>query len=204
MRIVDTRGQQCPAPLIAAKKALNETDRGQSFQVLTDNKVSFSNLCRFLSDNGAKFSTEEKHGTWTLTVTGTEEPPGEIRAEEYCSTIENTFPRGDFVIAFSGDRMGEGAEGLGRLLMVNFFKAIKGLDLLPGRLLFYNSGVTLACEGSEVIEYIRDLEKMGVEILICATCIGYYNLEDKRAVGTLSNMFEIAQAMASAGHVIKP
>ena len=55
-----------------------------------------------------------------------------------------------------------------------------------------------------MIEYIRDLEKMGVEILICATCIGYYNLEDKRAVGTLSNMFEIAQAMASAGHVIKP
>lgn len=204
MRIVDTRGQQCPAPLIAAKKALNETDRGQSFQVLTDNKVSFSNLCRFLRDNGAKFSTEENQGTWTLTVTGSTEPSDEIRAEEYCSTVENIFPMGDFVIAFSGDRMGEGAEELGRVLMVNLLKAIKGFDLLPGKLLFYNSGVYLACEGSEVLEYIRDLERMGVEILICATCISYYNLEDKRAAGTLSNMFEIAQAMASAGHVIKP
>jgi len=59
MRIVDTKGQLCPAPLIAAKKALKETAVGESFEVLTDNKTSFDNLSRFLSDNKAKFLVRE-------------------------------------------------------------------------------------------------------------------------------------------------
>ena len=36
MRIIDTKGQLCPAPLIATKKALKETILGESFIVLTD------------------------------------------------------------------------------------------------------------------------------------------------------------------------
>ena len=54
MRIVDTKGQLCPAPLIAAKKALKETTEGESFIVLTDNKTSFDNLSRFLKDNNSR------------------------------------------------------------------------------------------------------------------------------------------------------
>ena len=55
MRIVDTKGQLCPAPLIAAKKALKETAAGDSFILLTDNQTSFDNLSRFLKDNNADF-----------------------------------------------------------------------------------------------------------------------------------------------------
>jgi TusA-related sulfurtransferase len=53
MKIIDTKGQLCPAPLIAAKKVLRETVAGESFIILTDNKTSFDNLCRFLKDNKA-------------------------------------------------------------------------------------------------------------------------------------------------------
>ncbi len=68
MRIVDTRGQKCPAPILATKKALKETITGESFEVLTDSQTSFNNLTRFLKDNKTQFSVEESDGVWTLTI----------------------------------------------------------------------------------------------------------------------------------------
>ena len=59
MRIVDTRGQLCPAPLIATKRALKETPEGESFMLLTDNQTSFNNVSRFLKDNNTAFQTSE-------------------------------------------------------------------------------------------------------------------------------------------------
>jgi selenium metabolism protein YedF len=100
--------------------------------------------------------------------------------------------------------MGEGEEELGRLLMTNFIKAIKDLDVLPGKMIFYNNGVKLGSLDSPVYENLNEIEKMGVGMLFCATCAKYYSLEEKIKVGTLSNMFEIAQVMASAGNIIKP
>ena len=58
MKIVDTKGQFCPAPLIAAKRALKETITGESFMLLTDNQTSFENLSRFLKDNKAEFQVQ--------------------------------------------------------------------------------------------------------------------------------------------------
>jgi len=71
MRIVDTKGHLCPAPLIAAKKALKETAGGESFILLTDNQTSFDNLSRFLKDNKADFQVSESESIWTLTITKT-------------------------------------------------------------------------------------------------------------------------------------
>ena len=177
MRIVDTKGQKCPAPLIATKKALKETAAGETFIVLTDNKTSFDNLSRFLKDNNADFQVCEKGGIWTLTISGTAPDFSQVRAEDYCSVPIVHFERGNFIIVLSSDKMGEGDDELGHLLMNNFIKAIKDLDRLPHKLVFYNKGVKLVTKSSPVIEHLKDLEKMGVEIMICATCVDYYSLE---------------------------
>ena len=71
MRIVDTKGQLCPAPLIATKRALKEITVGETFVVLTDNQTSFNNLTRFLKDNNAGCRVSEKDGVWSLTITKT-------------------------------------------------------------------------------------------------------------------------------------
>ena len=81
---------------------------------------------------------------------------------------------------------------------------MKDLDKLPQHIVFYNKGVTLAMNDSPVVEHIMDLEKMGVEIHLCATCVNHYKLENSIAAGTLSNMYSIAEILASAGHVIRP
>ncbi len=204
MRTVDTRGQQCPAPLIATKKALKETGTGDSFKILTDNRTTLDNISRFLKDNKTEFTVKEKDNTWTITVTKKEPDLSPTKAEDYCTGEIPHFSQGDFIIAFTSDKMGEGDEELGRLLISNFIKAIKDLDVLPANMVFYNNGVKLGSVDSPVIEHLKEIEKMGVGMLLCATCAKYYSLEEKIKIGTLSNMYDIAKVMASAGNIVKP
>ena len=204
MQIVDTKGQLCPAPLIAAKKALKETVPGDSFVLLTDNKTSFDNLSRFLKDNKAGFKVSESGGIWTLTITRTSSDLIQSEPEEYCSPEIPHFQKGNFVVVLTSDKMGEGDDQLGHLLMINFIKALKDLDELPQKMVFYNNGVKLAINSSPVIEILRDLEKMGVELLLCATCVSHYSLESVAGTGTVSNMYTIAEVMANAGKIVRP
>ena len=45
---------------------------------------------------------------------------------------------------------------------------------------------------------------MGVEILTCGTCLNYYNLGDKLAVGEVSNMYTIIERLQGADKLIRP
>jgi selenium metabolism protein YedF len=204
MRIIDTKGQLCPEPLIAAKRALRETSAGESFILLTDNQTSFDNLNRFLKDNKADSRVSESEGVWTLTITRSEGELAQNKPEEYCTPEISHFEKGNFVVVISSEKMGEGDDQLGRLLISNFIKALKDLDKLPQKIVFYNSGVKLATKTSPVIEHLRDLEKMGVELMLCSTCVSHYALESETGAGILSNMFTIAGVMTSAGTIIKP
>lgn len=204
MRIVDTKGQLCPAPLIAAKRALNETAAGESFIVLTDNRTSFDNLNRFLKDNKAECNVTESDGIWSLTVTKITTGPVQSKPEEYCDTSIAHFQKGNYVVVISSDKMGEGDAELGHLLMTNFIKALKDIDKLPAKIVFYNNGVKLAVKSSPVIEHLKDLEKMGVELILCATCVNHYSLSNELGVGLVSNIYVIAEAMTTAGNIIKP
>jgi selenium metabolism protein YedF len=204
MRIVDTKGQQCPTPIIATKKALKESKAGEPFKVLTDSQTSLNNLTRFLKDNGTEFSVDEADGVWTLTVTKNTSKVQDVKVEEYCSATVPHFSKGNFIIAITSDKMGEGDEALGHILMTNFVKAIKDLEKLPEKMVFYNNGVKLGSIDSPVYEHLKEIESMGVRLLLCATCARYYSLEEKIRVGSLSNMYEIAQVLASAGSIVKP
>jgi len=204
MKIVDTRGELCPAPLIATKRALKDPETGNSFLILTDNKTSLDNVSRYLKDNNTPFTVSESSGTWTLTVTKSGDFDESVKAEDYCTTDVPHFTKGDFIVVISSDKMGEGDDDLGHLLMGNFIKALKDLDNLPGKIVFYNKGVTLVTKKSPLIDHLTDLERMGVEILLCATCVNHYNIAEQTGAGILSNMYVIAEAMASAGKIVKP
>lgn len=204
MRTVDTKGQLCPAPLIATKRALKETTVGDSFIVLTDNHISFTNVSRFLRDNNTPFTVSEEKGVWSLRVTRTTGEQTKPAAEEYCTSEVPHFQKGDFIVAISSDKMGEGDTDLGTLLMTNFIKAIHDLDILPSKMVFYNRGVFLGKNDSSILELLKDLERMGVSLFLCGTCINHYSLKDSITIGSVSNMFEIAQIMSSAGKVVKP
>jgi selenium metabolism protein YedF len=113
-----------------------------------------------------------------------------------------TPERGAVVVAVSSDRMGRGDDQLGEVLLRSFLHTLGEVSLAPDTLIFYNSGVKLAVEGSPALEDLRSLEARGVRILLCGTCLGHFELKDRIAAGEISNMYAITETMLGAGRVI--
>lgn len=107
------------------------------------------------------------------------------------------------VVVISADHMGEGDEGLGRLLVKSFLYALTSRDELPETLILYNGGAKLSVEGAETLEDLKVLEAGGVEILTCGTCLNHYGLTEKLRVGSVSNMYAICEKLMTAAKVVK-
>ena len=129
--------------------------------------------------------------------------PGKVKQQ---AEAETCIPdaRTDTVVVIASDKMGEGAEELGKTLLKAFVFSLTQQDKLPKTILFYNGGASLTCEGSPMLEDLKALEAEGVEILTCGTCLNYYGLTEKLAVGGVTNMYVIAEKMLNAGNVVKP
>jgi selenium metabolism protein YedF len=110
---------------------------------------------------------------------------------------------GPLVVVVSSEAMGRGEHAeLGGILIRSFFHVLGEVEPTPAVILLFNSGVKLVVQGSPVLEDLQTLAKQGVEILACGTCLGYYDLTDKVAVGEVSNMYTIAETMLGAGKTV--
>jgi selenium metabolism protein YedF len=98
-----------------------------------------------------------------------------------------------FIIQSEG--LGRGDEQLGSMLMANFLRLLGESEDKPSSLIFWNAGVRLLCEGSPVLNRLKLLEKQGVELLGCATCLEHFELTGKLAVGKPTNMMKSIQSM---------
>ena len=96
------------------------------------------------------------------------------------------------------------AKELGKTLLKAFIFSLTQQDKLPKTILLYNGGAHLTCEGSPMLDDLKALEAEGVEILTCGTCLNFYGLTEKLAVGGVTNMYVIAEKMLNAGNVVKP
>ena len=88
--------------------------------------------------------------------------------------------------------------------MKGFVYALTQLEELPQTILLFNSGAYLSCEGSDSVEDLKSMEAQGVEVMTCGTCLNHYGLTEKLAVGSVTNMYVIAQTMMGADHIVKP
>ena len=79
--------------------------------------------------------------------------------------------------------------------MKGFVYALTQLEELPQTILLFNSGAYLSCEGSDSVEDLKSMEAQGVEVMTCGTCLNHYGLTEKLAVGSVTNMYVIAQTM---------
>ena len=129
---------------------------------------------------------------------------GAVKEEASEEAVCAPDARSSTVVVVSSDRMGIGNDELGKVLIKGFIFAVTQLDTLPKTMLFYNGGAALTAEGSESLEDLKSLEAQGVEILTCGTCLDYYGLKDKLAVGSVTNMYSIVETMAKAGKIIRP
>jgi selenium metabolism protein YedF len=99
------------------------------------------------------------------------------------------------VFLIQSEGLGRGNEQLGSMLMSNFFRLLGESEDKPNSMIFWNTGVRLACEGSPVLHRLKQLEEQGVELLSCTTCLEHFELTDKLAVGKPTNMMKSIQSM---------
>ena len=62
------------------------------------------------------------------------------------------------------------------------------------------------CAISEEIynRILEEIEKLGIEIIACGTCLDYFHLKEMIAVGRISNMFEIVTSFNESTNIIRP
>ncbi|MCI8320226.1 MAG: sulfurtransferase-like selenium metabolism protein YedF [Dorea sp.] len=200
MITVNAMGDHCPIPVIKTKKAMQALTGPETIEVLVDNEIAVQNVTKMASASDGQVSSEKVADDEFKIVIQME---GALSSEEEeVSCVPDA--RDNTVVVVSSDRMGEGNDELGKVLIKGFIFAVTQLDTLPKTMLFYNGGATLTAEGSDSLEDLKSLEAQGVEIMTCGTCLDYYGLKEKLQVGTVTNMYSIVETMAKAGRIVKP
>ena len=202
-KIIDCKGMACPLPVVNAKKASEELRAGDMLTVLVDNEIAVQNLTRFAEHKGFGVSAEkkdEKEYAVIMTISGA--AAKEVKEAEIACVTDSR--RKGMLVVLSGNQMGTGDPRLGTSLMKAFVFALTKQDQLPDTILCYNTGAYLSCEGADTLEDLKLLESEGVTILTCGTCLDFYGLKEKLAVGTVTNMYDIVERMENAAQIIKP
>ena len=191
--VVDARGLACPQPVIKTRQAMQLADQ---VVTLVDNDTALANVSHMAEKAGWQVKVTPEGGDYRIEMVGSalqQEPLPVGRAEPLA---------GSLVLVVSADKMGRGDEELGHILIRSFFHTLGEVKPRPDRIILFNTGVRLACQGSEVLDDLCALEADGIEILACGTCLGYFELKDKLAVGRVSNMYDIAETILGAGKVV--
>lgn len=203
MITIDAKGRLCPEPLIMTKKALKNAEKGQRVTILIDNETSCSNLTAYLEELGIKPDKEERENCTALSFTfeGLNETNASGTSEEQCIV---TPAKKGYCVVIKSEFMGEGDNELGALLMRAYLNTLPETTPLPSDILLYNGGVKLAVEGTDTSKALAKLEAAGVKIMSCGTCVDFYGLKERIKIGTIGNMYKIAQTKAEASRVVYP
>ena len=183
---VNAVGLACPKPVINTKKELDKIDNG-IVVVTVDNDIAKQNILKLSNSLNceSKIIKEEKD------LISIEIKKGEnVIIEE-----KNQDKLEDKCIFISSDKIGNGNDELGAVLMKGFIYTLTESKPYPKSILLVNSGVKLSTENYDTIENLKILEEAGVEILSCGTCLDYYGLKGSLKLGSVTNMYTIVDIM---------
>ena len=201
-KIIDCRKMACPLPVVNAKKAAEQLADGDVLTILVDNEIAVQNLTRFADHKGFGVSARKQADTEYAVIMHLSGAGDRTQPEEIACTTD-VRSKGMLVV-LSANTMGSGDPKLGTSLMKAFVFALTKQDQLPDTVLCYNTGAYLTCEGADTLEDLKLLESEGVTVLTCGTCLDFYGLKEKLAVGSVTNMYDIVERMEHAARIIKP
>lgn len=200
---LDCRGLACPQPVLRVKEALEAG--AEVLEVLVDNEASCKNVQRFAGSMGCSVHMErEDADQYRLIITARAGATPHATAPEPDSRHCPPPVQGGLVYVIAADTMGRGNDELGWALMQTYVQTIVQVDPLPETIILYNGGVRLVTAESGALEALRTLQARGVEILVCGTCLDFYQLQSALQVGQISNMFAIMNATVRAAKVVSP
>ena len=200
---VDARGDACPIPVVKTKAAIAKLNGEGTVETLVDNETAVQNLTKMAHQKGYGVISEKQNDScYRVSMTIQEQEDNDNAPEKALS--QPMAQEQNTVVVISADHMGEGDDELGRTLLKGFIFALVTQEERPRTILFYNGGARLTCEGSDSLEDLRALAEQGVELLTCGTCLNFYGLTDKLAVGGVTNMYEIVEKQMKATLVVRP
>lgn len=194
MKTIDCRNMACPAPVVATKRAIEESG-SEEIELLVDAGAAQENVTRFLQNRGYLVEETGIEDGYALRVN-----KGAKAETVHLQRVEKS---GETVILLTSDRLGDGPDELGRLLMKNFIITLLDQPDLPSRMIFLNSAVHLTTEGSELLEPLQKLAYLGVEIFSCGLCLDFFHKKEKLGVGSVTNMYNSAESLMKAESVIR-
>lgn len=104
------------------------------------------------------------------------------------------------VMFIKHDGVGEGE--LGTMLMGGFMQTLTTLEQLPSKIIFVNRGVYCTTKDGELINTLKKLEAMGVEIYSCGTCLDFFGIRDQLKVGKAGNAKDTLDTLIASGGTI--
>jgi selenium metabolism protein YedF len=195
--LIDARGQGCPKPVMLAEEALSKIGEG-IVEVLIDNEDSALNVSGFAAQNGMFAETRKEGRDFKVRIvkgytceTGTESAMRSVDAAA----------KKNLLLVVGTDVMGR-EEELGKTLMKAFFETMKVYRQLPHTIFLLNTGVNLATINADIVGLLKDIEKMGVEIYSCGTCLTKYDLESELKVGHRGTMNIVVEGMQDFEKVV--
>lgn len=203
MKSVDARGLACPKPVLLTKDAISDSATNQ-VEIVVDNSAAVENVKRFLTKFSFEVKNVQQSGKDFHIFADRLNAPVEdsdFDVNEYPCPVPNASLRGKTVF-INNEYLGKGDDKLGALLMKAFIYTLNEVDNKPERLLFMNSGVKLCIEGAITLENLQKLEEVGVDILVCGTCLDFFGLSAKLKVGKVSNMYDIAGSLTGDPNVV--
>ena len=195
MRELDYSQFQCPTPVVETRKQLL-AHPGENLLVRVADSIACQNISRLAASQGYTVDQHASTSGYTLMLRPDSAKPAVTTTAAPIS--------GQTILFCKSDRMGDGDDELGRILLRNFFMTMIDLERLPDLILFVNSGVKLVCSDSEALEALGKLGCRGVDIAACGLCLDFYHLKEKLQVGRVTNMLEIAESQLKAGRVLTP
>lgn len=197
---LDGFGKACPMPLVMVKK---EIDKGNTdITIKVDNDTAVKNITRLAKKKGLGFAAVPIEGGFSIVIGGelAAGEEGEVPAAASCGASGNSCGYSVFI---GKDFVGDGDRELGYNLMKMAIYTLNQADVPPMNLLFMNAGVKLLCgDEAQIIDSVKEMMDKGTDVLVCGTCLNYYNLADELKVGEVFNMYDILERMHESAKVI--
>lgn len=193
---LDCRGLACPNPVLKTKQLI---DRGnvERLTVVVDNEAAGENVRRFLVRGGYQVRTERGGEVIAVSGSRSQQAACEIALPEAAEKSEQKV-----LVLVGADRLGRGDDELGTKLMISFLATLKEMGSSLWRLVLLNSGVKLAVEDSAALPALQELEREGISVLVCGTCLNHFELLERKKIGETTNMLDIVTSMQLANRVI--
>ena len=186
---INAVGLACPKPVINTKKELDKIEEG-IVVVTVDNDIAKQNILKL--SNSLNFKAEIIKQEKDLISIEIKKGENVIIEEKKQDELE------DKCIFISSDKIGNGNDELGAVLMKGFIYTLTESKPYPKSILLVNSGVKLTTENYDTVGNLKILEEAGVEILSCGTCLDYYGLKESLKLGSVTNMYTIVDIMKNS------